>query len=112
MPLPEPTSDPLIELIAERIRVAGQPVRIKLLACLRHGPATVQELTAAVGAVQQNASQHLALLHRAGVVARRREGTRVLYELVDQHVLRLIDEAAASLARQSEEVARLIERRP
>lgn len=111
MPLPQPTPEPLLELIAQRIRVIGQPVRMRLLDRLRERPATVRELTDALGAAQQNVSQHLAILHQAGVVARHKDGTHVHYELVDPHVLEVIDAAAASLARQLDEVRKLIESR-
>ena len=54
MPLPRPLPDPLVELIARRFRVLGEPMRIRLLDRLRDGEATVLELTDALGASQQN----------------------------------------------------------
>ncbi len=64
MGIPHPLPDPLVELIAQRFRVIGEPMRIKLLDRLRDGPATVGELVAALGASQQNVSKHLGVLHR------------------------------------------------
>jgi DNA-binding transcriptional ArsR family regulator len=109
MPAPGPTPDPLIELVAQRLRVLGQPLRIKLIDSLRDGSATVQQLVSAVDGVQQNVSQHLAILHQAGIVSRRKDGVRVWYELVDPHVPQLLDEARASLARQVGELSRLVQ---
>jgi DNA-binding transcriptional ArsR family regulator len=63
-----PAADPLVELVAQRLRVLGQPLRIKLLQALCEQPATVQELATGVGAVQQNVSQHLSILHQAGIL--------------------------------------------
>ena len=40
-------------------------------------------IVAATGATQTNVSRHLALLHHAGVVARRRDGSTVFYRLLD-----------------------------
>ncbi len=74
--LPHPLPEPLVELVARRFRVIGEPMRIKLLDRLRNGEATVQELTEAVAASQQNVSKHLSVLHDAGIVARRKEGRR------------------------------------
>jgi hypothetical protein len=37
--LPDPVPDPLVELLANRLRVIGGPTRIKVLDRLRHGPA-------------------------------------------------------------------------
>src|SRR6266567_4497673 len=100
MPSPISTPEPLIELVAQRLRVLGQPLRIRLIDNLREGAATVQQLVCAVDGVQQNVSQHLAILHQAGIVSRRKDGTHVWYELVDPHVPQLLDEARASLTRQ------------
>ncbi len=36
--LPDPIPDPLVELLAGRLRVIGEPTRIRLLDRLRHGP--------------------------------------------------------------------------
>jgi DNA-binding transcriptional ArsR family regulator len=88
--------DRLVELVAERFRVLGQPLRVKLLNELRIGEATVQQLTTAVDGVQQNVSQHLAVLHHAGVISRRKDGIRVWYALVDPHVPDLLRHARES----------------
>ena len=44
MALPHPLPDDLVELIARRFRVLGEPMRIKLLDRLREGEASVNEL--------------------------------------------------------------------
>lgn len=105
MGLPHPLSDPLIELIAQRLRVVGEPMRIKLLDQLRDGDATVQELADRVGAVRQNVSKHLERLHQAGVVERRKVGNHVSYALADPAALELLETAAKSLAHQLAELA-------
>jgi DNA-binding transcriptional ArsR family regulator len=84
---------------------------IKLIDSLREGAVSVKELTESVGGVQQNISQHLAILHQAGIVGRRKEGTRVLYELIDPHVLALLEQAQASQTHHLEALSRLIETR-
>jgi DNA-binding transcriptional ArsR family regulator len=74
-PLPEP----LIDLIAQRFRVIGEPMRIKLLDAMRDGEMTVSELVEQTGATQQNVSKHLGVLHQAGIVGRRKDGNFVRY---------------------------------
>ena len=74
-PVPHPLPDPLVDLIAQRFRVLGEPMRIKLLDRLRDGEATVSELQEALGASQQNVSKHLGVLLQAGMVARTKQGT-------------------------------------
>ncbi len=100
MTLPHPLPDPLVELIAKRFRVIGEPMRIRLLDRLREGEASVHELTEATGATQQNVSKHLGVLHAAGIVARRKEGTRTVYAIADDSVLELCEHVCGSLQRQ------------
>jgi ArsR family transcriptional regulator len=80
-----------IEQVAERFRVLGEPTRLRLLNTLRQGDRSVTELVAAIGTTQANVSKHLQVLHGAGFVSRRREGTTVLYDLADPTVFQLCD---------------------
>jgi DNA-binding transcriptional ArsR family regulator len=109
MTLRRPLTDRGADLIAERLRLLAQPVRVKLVDRLAARTTSVQELVDTLETTQQNISQHLGILQRAGVVARHKEGIRVRYELVDPHVLQLLECAEASLARQLDELSELIE---
>ena len=100
MPLVHPLPPLLVERIADRFRVLGEPMRIRLLDCLREGEASVQELTDMLGTTQQNVSKHLGVLHGAGVVSRRREGTRTLYAIQDDSVFELCETVCGGLRRQ------------
>lgn len=100
MALPAPLPDPLVELIAQRFRVIGEPMRIKLLDRLRTGPATVNELREALGASQQNVSKHLGVLHNAGIVGRTKEGTSVRYAIADESVFALCEQVCGGLRAQ------------
>lgn len=108
MSLPHPLPDPLVELIARRFRVIGEPMRIRLLDRLREHEASVQELTDATGATQQNISKHLGTLHEAGIVSRRKEGTRTVYAIADHTVLDLCEHVCGSLQRQHAELGELL----
>ena len=74
MDLPTPIPMELAELIAARLRVIGDPNRIRILDQLREGELSVAQITERLGTSQQNASKHLGVLLQAGVVARRRHG--------------------------------------
>ena len=100
MDFQHPLPDPLVELIADRFRVIGEPTRIKLLDHLRDGEATVQELTEATGGTQPNVSKHLSMLHRAGIVARRKDGLYVRYAIADASVFDLCEQVCGGLRRQ------------
>lgn len=84
-------NDPLIDLVAERFRVLGEPMRIRILNTLREGDASVGELRDKIGASQQNVSKHLAILHQAGMVARSKSGNQTRYRISDESVFELCE---------------------
>lgn len=100
-------TDPVVDLVAARFRAMGEPLRIKLLDHLRQGEASVGELTAVLGANQQNVSRHLAVLHGAGIVGRRKLGTRTLYSIADPTVFALCDIVCGALEQSAADLARV-----
>jgi DNA-binding transcriptional ArsR family regulator len=63
------------------LKALGEPRRVQILRLLRTGPRAVGEIAAEVEVSQQAASQHLAVLGKAGLVEARREGTKHLYSI-------------------------------
>ena len=108
MALPHPLPDDLVELIARRFRVIGEPMRIRLLDRLREGEATVGELSEALGASQQNVSKHLAVLAEVGILGRRKQGNRVYYRVVDEGVFALCEDVCGSLQQQLRALSELV----
>ena len=108
MALPHPVPEDLVELIAQRFRAMGEPMRIRLLDHLRDGEATVGELSEALGASQQNISKHLAVLATAGVLGRRKDGNHVYYRIVDDGVLTLCEDVCGSLQQQLRNLSVLV----
>jgi DNA-binding transcriptional ArsR family regulator len=108
MSLPHPLPEPIVELIARRFRVIGEPMRIKILDRLRDGDATVAELTESLGTSQQNVSKHLGVLHEAGILSRRKQGTHTIYAIADESVLGLCEQVCGGLQRQFSDLAALV----
>lgn len=102
--VPHPLPDPLVDLLAQRFRLLGEPTRIKLLDHLRDGAASVGQLQPALGATQQNLSKHLGVLHAAGIVSRAKDGNRTLYAISDPSVFELCEQVCGSLRRQLAEL--------
>lgn len=100
MALPHPMPDQLVELIARRMRVLGEPMRIRILDHLRDGEQTVNQVAVALGAGQQNVSKHLGVMTEAGLLARRKVGNHVHYRIADDSALRLCEQVCGSLAEQ------------
>jgi DNA-binding transcriptional ArsR family regulator len=107
--VPHPLPAGLIDLIAQRFRVLGEPMRIALLDRLRDGEATVQDLQEATGASQQNVSKHLAVLLRGGLVSRRKEGNYSFYAIADDGVFALCEQVCGGLRRQLDELDSILQ---
>jgi DNA-binding transcriptional ArsR family regulator len=107
--VPHPLPDALADLIAQRFRVLGEPMRIKLLDRLRDGSATVGELQQATGASQQNVSKHLGVLLDAHLVSRSRDGNFARYEIADQSVFELCEHVCGGIRRQLDELNAVLE---
>jgi DNA-binding transcriptional ArsR family regulator len=107
-PVPHPLPEPLIELVAQRFRVLGEPMRIRLLDRLREGAATVGELQEAIGASQQNVSKHLGILNAAGMVTRTKDGTHARYAINDPTVFELCEQVCGGVRRQLEELGSIL----
>ena len=71
----------LYEMKAEVIQAAGHPIRLAIIDFLKDGEQCVCDIAAHVGAQRSNVSRHLAVMLKAGVVACRKDGLRVMYTL-------------------------------
>lgn len=84
-------SDLVFDSAAELFRLLSTPIRLKIISALCGHEKNVSQLLAEIDTTQPNMSQHLATLHRAGVLARRRDATQIYY--------RIGSERAATLCR-------------
>ena len=106
--VPHPLPEALVELIAQRFRVIGEPMRIRLLDALRDGPVTVNELTEALGASQQNVSKHIGVLAQAGIVGREKDGNRVRCFIADETIFELCELVCGGMRQQVAELDQLL----
>jgi rhodanese-related sulfurtransferase/DNA-binding transcriptional ArsR family regulator len=81
--------DTLYEQFARIGKTVAHPKRIELLDLLAQGEHSVEELAQGSHMGITNTSNHLQVLRHARMVETRKEGTRVLYRLADEGVLRL-----------------------
>jgi ArsR family transcriptional regulator len=100
-------SPALLGLVAQRFQALGEPARLEILQALRDRERTVTEIGAAANLRQANLSKHLQLLHRLGLVERRKEGLYVRYRLADPDVARLCDIMCGRVAGETRRRQRL-----
>jgi len=79
--------------VADTMRALATPSRVLILGRLRVGASSVNELAESVAMEPSAVSHQLRLLRHLGFVVGRREGRRVVYDLYDDHVADLLDEA-------------------
>jgi DNA-binding transcriptional ArsR family regulator len=101
-------SEPVVGLVTSRLALLADPTRVRLLALLEQQEGTVQQLSDQMPTTPQNVSRHLCILHRAGIVARRREGASTYYSLADYSACRLLDQTLESITGQIDELADLV----
>jgi DNA-binding transcriptional ArsR family regulator len=79
--------------VAETMQALATPSRLRILACLYGGPASVSEISEAVGMDGSAVSHQLRILRHLGLVTGERDGRRVNYSLHDDHVGSLLEQA-------------------
>jgi DNA-binding transcriptional ArsR family regulator len=79
--------------VADTMQALATPSRVRILGRLRAGASSVNDLAEAVGMEPSAVSHQLRLLRHLGFVVGRRDGRRVVYDLHDDHVGDLLDEA-------------------
>jgi len=97
----------LVEHAAERFRLLSDPTRLRLLNELdATGEMAVGELAERASVGLSNTSKHLHQLERAGIVARRRTGTTILYRIADPTITELCDLVCSGLRQRYAALAR------
>lgn len=99
----------LFACIAEIAKVLGHGHRLEIVEMLAQGERSVESLAERVGLSVANASQHLRLMRRAGILASRRDGKRILYRLSDPSVLTLTAALRRVAERNAAEVRAIVD---
>jgi rhodanese-related sulfurtransferase/predicted transcriptional regulator len=80
------TKDALFDAFAEVAKALASGRRAEIVDLLAQGERSVEDVAAEIGQSVANTSHHLRALARAGLLATRREGTRVFYRLASERV--------------------------
>jgi len=88
---PKPLTVEELGRLAGRFKLLGEPMRLKILQSVCHGPLMVSDIVKATGSTQANVSKHLALLAAGGILERKKDGQCVYYGVQDELVLQLCE---------------------
>jgi DNA-binding transcriptional ArsR family regulator len=86
-------SDEQVAWASDNFKLLADPTRLRIVWTLLHGEHSVNSLADHIGAQPSAVSQHLAKLHLARIVKKRREGTFFHYSIQNEHIGRLAEEA-------------------
>jgi len=96
-------SSRVFELAAELFAVLAAPMRLRVLSALCEHEKSVNELLAEIDTTQPNLSQHLAVLYRTGVLAKRKEGAQVIYRVQSEKAVALCRSVCTQIAIELDE---------
>lgn len=93
----------VFELAAELFGVLSTPMRLRILSALCDKEKSVSQLLQEINTTQPNLSQHLNLLYRAGVLAKRKDGTQVIYRVQSEKAVMLCRTVCTQIAIEMDE---------
>jgi len=96
--------DQVFERAAQLFAMLATPMRLRILSALCETEKSVTDLLLEIDTTQPNLSQHLNVLYRAGILARRKEGTRAIYRVQSQQAVGLCRSVCTSMAIEWDEV--------
>lgn len=79
----------MLELVAAKLKVLADPLRLKIVHLLMEGEKSVSEIQKHLKCSQPNVSKHLQLLTTQHILTRRKEGVSVFYSVGDDTIFEI-----------------------
>jgi DNA-binding transcriptional ArsR family regulator len=93
--------DEVFAKASDLFAVLSSPARLKILHFLCTVERSVSDVVAFVGGTQPNVSQHLALMYRAGVLAKRKDGAVVFYRVASEQAVAVCRSVCTQIAMET-----------
>lgn len=97
----------VFQAAAELFSVLSTPVRLRILSVLCNGELSVSQMLDQIDSSQPNLSQHLNVLYRSGILAKRKEGTQVIYRVQSERALAICRSVCTQIAIELDEPAQV-----
>lgn len=88
----------VIQRAADVFGLLSAPVRLRIVLELCSGEKSVRELLVGLHVGQPNVSQHMAMMYRAGLIGRRKQGAQVYYHIANESVASVCKAVCAQVA--------------
>ena len=95
--------DHAFDAVAAYFSVLSEPTRLRIMHAICEEEKTVSQIVEELGATQTNISRHLNLMHRGGVLARRKDGNQVHYRAADAEMVEICRRVCNRIAGQLDE---------
>jgi DNA-binding transcriptional ArsR family regulator len=92
---------------AELFSVLSTPIRLKVLSVLCDGEMAVSQMLEQIDSSQPNLSQHLNVLYRSGILAKRKDGTQVIYRIQSERAMAICRSVCTQIAIELDEPAQI-----
>jgi len=92
----------VFDVVASYFSLLAEPMRLRIMHAICEEEKTVSQIVRELGATQTNVSRHLSLMHRSGVLARRKAGNQVHYRAADAAMLEICRSVCDRIAAQME----------
>ncbi len=100
--------EPVFDKVARYFTLLSDPSRLKVIHAICSVERSVNDVVVETGLTQSTVSRHLASLHGASVVSRRKNGAQVFYLISDRTLTDICRTACVSLVAREEENAELV----
>jgi DNA-binding transcriptional ArsR family regulator len=88
----------VFQRVAQYFDVLSETARLRIMYTVCNGEKSVSEVVELCGSSQANVSRHLAVLYKAGILMRRKEGTTVFYSIADDATVEMCQTVCAKVA--------------
>ena len=95
--------DPVFDAVASYFSVLSEPTRLRIMHAICETEKSVSQIVEEIGSTQTNASRHLSLMYRSGVLARRKEGSQVYYRVADASMIEVCRTVCTQIAGSMDE---------
>jgi DNA-binding transcriptional ArsR family regulator len=92
--------DDAFDAVAVYFNALSEPMRLRIIYAVCEQEKPVSQIVEEIGASQTNVSRHLNLMHRTGVLARRKEGNQVYYRVADPAMVDICRSVCVRIAAQ------------
>ena len=93
----------MFDAAAALFAVLATPLRLQILSAVCEREKSVSELLREIDTTQPNLSQHLAVLFKTGVLAKRKDGTQVIYRVQSEKAVALCRSVCTQIAIELDE---------